>query len=259
MDGQSKFSIDDLSDIRKEIIEDCMIALGYPVVSLFITQEQINRLIDFSVRKCSGKASPRFLQTLYSGNGVVDVSEYNMEAVSAVYSGDISSSGSSGQSSDCGGNCSSLSGCDICEKLCQYRGYSSYGMLKGDWNNELYNRLAYLGVKSELKNLDMSDIYLDNTSGKLYLDGYTGLVTIEYVKSRITLEDLSNDSFWTSWVRDYTLAMVKITEGRIRGKYKITSGVFEIEADELINEGNTDKQELEERLNENIGYWNILR
>ena len=54
--------------------------------------------------------------------------------------------------------------------------------------------------------------------------------------------------------------MVKITEGRIRSKYKISSGVFEIESDELINEGNTDKQELEQRLEDGgFGYWNIMR
>jgi hypothetical protein len=250
MEGSTEF-FNSLSEVRKNIIEDCMTALGYPVISLFITQEQINRLIDLSVRKCSGKACPRFLQTLYAGGGAIDVSKYGMSAVSAVYSADIGASSSS---------CSStgLSGCDMCEKLCQYRGYSQ-GMLKGDWDNSLFDRLAYMMEQSEWKNLELSDYYLDVSEGKLYVDNFTGAITVEYVKGKITVEDLINDSFWLSWVSDYTLAMVKITEGRIRGKYKATSGVFEIEADELVSEGNTDKQELEERLNENIGYWNIMR
>ena len=245
----------ELSQIRKDIIEDCMVALGYPVISLFITQDQINRLIDFSVRKCASKACPRFLQTFYAGNGVVDISGYDIEAVSAVYSGDIASS--SGNSSDSSCN-SELSGCNVCEKLCQNRVYS-YGLLKGDWNNELYDALAYQSAKSEIQNLVLSDYYLDVPSKKLYLDNYSGVITVEYVKSRISIEDLEGDSTWLSWVRDYTLAMVKITEGRIRSKYKITSGVFEIESDELVSEGNNDKQELEERLNESLGYWNIMR
>lgn len=245
--------LESLSDVRKNIIEDCMTALGYPVVSLFITQEQINRLIDMAVRKCSGKACPRFLQTFYVGNGVVDVSEYNMTAVVSVYS----SSGVGG-TPDCEGSCSGLSTCDICDKLCSYRAYS-YGLLQGSWNNSLYNQLAYQSAKSEQKSLELSDYYLDVGEGKLYLDNYTGTVTVEYTKGSVVLEDLKNDSYWLSWISDYTLALTKITEGRIRGKYKATSGVFEIEADELISEGNTDKQDLEEKLNEEIGYWNILR
>lgn len=248
--------MDSLSKVRQDIIEDCMVALGYPVISIFMTQGQINRLIDFSVRKCSGKACPRFLQTFYVGGGVVDVSQYEMEAVSAVYSGDIGSSG--GESSSCSSCSSRLSGCNVCEQLCQNRPYS-YGMMKGDWNNELYDMIAYQYAKSELDNLKLDDYYLDVPSQKLYLDNYSGVITVEYTKSQLTIEDLQFDSYWASWVRDYTLAMCKITEGRIRSKYKISSGVFEIESDELVSEGNTDKQELEEKLNENIGYWNIMR
>ena len=105
-----------------------------------------------------------------------------------------------------------------------------------------------------------NDWYLDPTDNKLYIDGFSGLVTVEYVKSSNTFEDIAKNSFWRQWIRDYTLAMVKITEGRIRSKYKISSGVFEIESDELINEGNTDKQELEQRLEDGgFGYWNIMR
>lgn len=254
MDNSSEDNKEKLSKVRQDIIEDCMIALGYPVVSLFITQEQINRLIDFSVRKCAGKACPRFMQTFNVVSGVIDVSSYGMEAVSAVYSGDIGSS-SNGSCSSCR---SSISGCNVCEQLCQNRPYS-YGLMKGNWNNELYDQLAYRYAKSELDNLKMSDYYLDVPGQMLYLDNYSGIITVEYVKNNITIEDLQFDSYWSSWVRDYTLAMVKITEGRIRSKYKLSSGVFEVESDELISEGNTDKQDLEEKLNENIGYYSIMR
>lgn len=253
MGGDTGF-YDSLSEVRKNIIDDCMVALGYPVISLFITQEQINRLIDLSVRKCSGKACPRFLQSLYAGAGAIDVSMYNMGAVSAIYSSDL------GTTSSCGGNTSGsgLNGCNVCEQLCQYRGRTS-GLMRGDWNNELYDLLAYQNAQSEWKSLQLDDYYLDVANNRLYVDGYSGPITVEYIKGKLSVEDLVNDPFWLSWVTDYTLAMVKITEGRIRGKYKPSSGVFEIEADELVSEGNSDKQELEERLNENIGYWNIMR
>jgi hypothetical protein len=251
-----------LSEVRRTIIEDVMIELGYPVISLFITQDQINKMIDFSVRKCANKACPRFISTFYA-SGCVHVSDYDMEAVSAVYQGDVGST--SGSTSDDlvadgnGNSCdSTFVGCNICEKLCRYRGYS-YGLTEGDWYNEMYDMLAWQNAKSQLNSLTLYDYYLDNTAQKLYLDNYSGLITVEYTKAHITLEDLAHDTSWHGWVRDYTLALCKIIEGRIRGKYKVQSAPFEIEADELINEGNNDKQTLEDLLREDIGYWNIMR
>jgi hypothetical protein len=247
-----------LSENRRTIIEDVMIELGYPVISLYITQPQINQMIDFAVRKCASKATPKFLATFYA-RGCVDVSGYDMEAVSAVYQGDITStsgSGGEGGCSACGSD--GFMGCNICEKLCTYRGYSM-GILKGDWNNEMYDMLAWQNARSQLNSLTLYDWYLDYTGQKLYLDNYSGVITVEYTKSHITAEDLNHDTTWYSWVRDYTLALCKVIEGRIRNKFKVASAPFEVEADELIQEGNNDKQELEQQLNENIGFYMILR
>ena len=253
---------ENLSNVRRTIIEDVKIELGYPVISLYITDMQINQMIDFSVRKCAAKASPKFLTTLYA-RGCIDVSGYDMEAVSAVYQGDIygTSGSESGDGSGSGcANCGTdgFMGCNICDKLCTYRGYS-LGLLKGDWNNEMYDILAWQSARSQMQSLTLYDWYLDYTSQKLYLDNYTGLVTVEYTKSNITMEDLAHDTVWLGWVRDYTLALCKIIEGRIRNKFKVASAPFEIESDELISEGNSDKQDLEQRLEDNIGFYMLLR
>lgn len=264
-----------LSKVRRDIIEDCMVALGYPVITLFITQRQINRLIDFAVRRCEGKACQTFLETFYVGSGCIDVSAYNMEAVKFIYNADIGiSSGlaAAGGSCSCGsssckcgiipssGGSSSntLSGCDICNKLCKYRMYS-WGMTDSSGRSRLYDLMAYQYAQSELQSLELDDWYLDSVEGKLYVDGFSGWVTVEYVKSSVSMEDIEDNSYWKTWVRDYTLAMVKITEGRIRSKYKIQSSVFEIESDELISEGQSEKENLEQKLDEDMGYWNILR
>ena len=259
--------MESLSKVRQNIIEDCMIALGYPVITLFITQRQINRLIDFSVRRCEGKACQTFLETFYVRGGCIDVSKYNMEAVRFIYRADIGTgSGNSNSNCSCGCGCgdsssaslSPYSGCDICDKLCKYRMYS-WGLTGGADRMRLYDMMAYQYARSELENLSLDDWYLDSVEGKLYLDGFSGWVTVEYVKSKVTMEDLNENTYWKTWVRDYTLAMVKITEGRIRGKYKISSGVFEIESDELVSEGQSEKENLEQKLDEDMGYWNILR
>ena len=272
-DAFSNDYMESLSEVRRNIIEDCMIALGYPVITLFITQRQIDRLINFSVRRCESKACQNFLETLYSNGGCIDVSKYNMEAVKFIYRADIGGSSVSGSSEGGTGNCSCgcscgnsssgsslspYSGCDICDKLCKYRMYS-FGLTGGAQQSRMYDMMAFQYARSELENLELDDWYLDAVEGKLYVDGFSGWITIEYVKSSVSMEDLEENTYWKSWVRDYTLAMVKITEGRIRGKYRISSGVFEIEADELINEGQSEKENLEQRLDEDMGYWNILR
>ena len=119
--------------------------------------------------------------------------------------------------------------------------------------------LAWQNAKSQMNSLTLYDWYLDYNGQKLYLDNYSGVITVEYTKSHITAEDLDHDTTWYSWIRDYTLALCKVIEGRIRNKFKVQSAPFEVEADELIQEGNSDKQELEQQLNENIGFWMILR
>lgn len=267
--------MESLSKVRRDIIEDCMIALGYPVITLFVTQRQINRLIDFSVRRCETKASQQFLETFYVGTGCIDVSDYDMEAVRYIYNADIGygSPGLGSEGTGCNGNCSCgctcgtesesssispYSGCDICNRLCKYRMYS-WGLTGSGEQGRIYDIISYQYAQSELQNLELDDWYLDSAEGKLYVDGFSGWITVEYVKSSVTIDDLVENSIWRNWVRDYTLAMVKITEGRIRGKYKISSGVFEIESDELISEGQTEKDNLEEKLNDDMGYWNILR
>jgi hypothetical protein len=252
-----------LSKARRDIIEDCMIVLGYPVITLYITQYQIDKLIDFATRKCESKVSMPHLALINVGNGVVDVSKYDVEAVRQIYEGNFVGSSSCAKleidpNSDGGGGNLGLSPCNVCDQLCQYRGYTM--MDSPDSRKMLYEYIAYNMARSEMRNLILTDWYLDPTSNKLYIDGFSGLVTMEYVKAHSTFEEIARESYWRQWIRDYTLAMVKITEGRIRSKYKISSGVFEIESDELINEGNNDKQELEQKLTDgDFGYWNIMR
>lgn len=231
---------DNINSLRQDIIDTSKMALGYPVVSLFVTDEQIKKLIDLSVRKCASKACPIFLDTLTVSSSAVDVSTYEIDTIKNVYGSELTGSGVTDS-------------VNVFDVFSNFRMYDE--LTRGDSNNSMYDRLAYQYSRSEMQKQVLSDWYLDKNT--LYLDNYSGSITIEYLKKKISLIDL--DSYWLSWVEGYTMALMKITEGRIRSKYKLSSGVFEIEADELINEGTTEKQDLEEKLNENIGYWNILR
>lgn len=248
------------TDLSREainnIIDYIKTSLGFPVITIYITDDMIEKLIRSARRKCSSHASLSYT-SLFDGyvvGGVVDLSSVNAVTVRKVYSAAIDGAGGSGSGS-AGSSCSN--NCDICGKLCQYRGMSDLLTEK----TRLYDSLAYQLSNSELKKMSLEDFYYDSARKMLYVDGYSGAVTIEYVPSADSVDILtSSDAEWLSWIQDYSLALVKITEGRIRSKFKMPGGpALEIESDTLISEGESSKTELESKLTEGMGYWNIMR
>jgi hypothetical protein len=220
---------------KESLIESIKIELGYPVITLRIKDDQISVLIDKAVRRCQSKACPTKTAERYIAGGVTSLAGLDVETVKNIYPS--MSGASSGDIFDV----SSMA-------------LSTGGNLNP--NNPRFNdALAIIGNQAELRKLAMYDYYIDGDL--LYVDDYSGSVTIEYTKNVITFEDL--DSEWRGWVEAYSTALSKITEGRIRGKYKVQSGVFEVEADQLISEGTSEKTDLDSKLDNSMGYYNILR
>lgn len=214
---------------RLDLIESVKTELGHPVVTLFVKDEQITTMISRAIRKCQSKACPTFLVNKVVSGGKVSIADLNLETVKNVYTD--TTSGSSN---------------DI------------FGMGVFNYANQtkvLMDSAILAGQRAELEKMLLYDYYLDKEY--LYLDNYTGNIAIEYIKKDIDFEDL--DSEWRGWVESYVIAVTKVIEGRIRGKYKVQSGPFEVEADQLISEGSSAIQELESKLDTSMGYFNILR
>jgi hypothetical protein len=74
----------------------------------------------------------------------------------------------------------------------------SFGLTSNTGQSRIYDLMAYQYAKSELENLELNDWYLDSVEHKLYVDGYSGLITVEYVKSKISIEDLNANTYWKS-------------------------------------------------------------
>lgn len=81
---------------------------------------------------------------------------------------------------------------------------------------------------------------------KLYLFNYNGNVTIEYIPKSMHFHDL--ESNLQSWVIKYTKCLCKEALGRIRSKYKSSSGPFELDGDTLLNEYSEERTQLEDEL-----------
>jgi hypothetical protein len=214
---------------RLDLIESVKTELGHPVITLFVKDEQINTMISRAIRKCQSKACPTFLANKVVSGGKIDISDLNLETVKNVYTDT-----SSGSSNDIFG-----------------LGVFNYA----DQTQILMDSARLAGQRAELEKIMLYDYYIDKDT--LYLDNYSGNVAIEYIKKDLDFMDL--DSEWRGWVESYVVAVTKVIEGRIRGKYKISSGPFEVEADQLISEGSSSLQELESKLDTSMGYFNILR
>ncbi len=227
-------------ELEDNIIATVKAEMGYPVVDIYITDDQIKLLINKSIRKCSVKSSPRRLANKTISGGKIDVSDLEIEVVSHIYEGVDGGSIGTG---------------DVFE---DYMVHARSGLSQtGGSGHGFYNALAHIGSISELKKLMLYDYHYDSEEKVIYVDNYRGSVTIEYVVGNPTIADLSKQ--WLAWVEGYTTALVKIAEGRIRGKYRVSGAPFEISADDLVSEGQSEKSELDQKLDMSMGYYNVLR
>lgn len=218
------------------IVESVKNELGSPVVTLYIKDEQIKTLINKAIRKCSEKACPVHTMDAIVVDGKIDLTGKDVYVVKNVYR-----PLNAGSYKDPFG----------------LIGATSYPVAydQGVFGRRYLDEIADIGYLSQARHLQVPDFYLDGET--LYVDNYEGNVTIEYLKKNLTLEDL--DVNWQSWVEDYTTAMAKMVEGRIRGKFRPQSAPFEVDYQDLLSEGQSEMQELEQKLDMAIGYYNILR
>ncbi len=211
------------------VVETIKEELGYPVIDLYITDEQIITMVNKSIRKCSDKVAKTFLANKSVAGGKVDVSDLDVDVVKHIYMSHDSERG---------------------DNIFDYM-----SVLHHPGSGNYLDILTRMGEASELKKLAFYDYYLDGDT--LYVDNYKGNITLEYLKKNLTLDDLDNT--WLSWVEEYASAKAKIIEGRIRGKFRPQNAPFETDASELVSEGESAKQELESKLDMAPGYYNVMR
>ncbi len=226
-------------EIEDSIIESVKAEMGYPVVDIYVTDDQIKLLIRKSMRKCAVKSVPKKMVNKMISGGKIDVSDLDIETVSHIY-----------ESVDEG----SLGGGDVFE---DYMVHARSGLAQSGSGSGFYNALAHIGKISELKKLMHYDYQYDKDEKLIYVDNYRGKVTVEYVMGNPSIADLSKE--WLTWVEGYTTALVKIAEGRIRSKYRVSGAPFEISGDDLISEGQSEKSELEQKMDMAMGYYNVIR
>ena len=75
-------------------------------------------------------------------------------------------------------------------------------------------------------------------------------ITIEYVPVYLDCEDITSD-YWIDILERLSLALVKVTLGRIRTRFKVSNNPYTDDGDTILQEGQTELENLREVLRTN--------
>ena len=213
---------------RCDIIETVKMRLGYPVIDLAITDEMIQKQLQFAIKKIVPYLNNMEFITTYSS--VTEFDHGRMFAVLRVTSAEEDENINIDKAINQGFYVINKSGSLVNCSLWNY------------YTDSIQSDLNQVGFR-----------LIGDT---VYIDGGNSPWTIEAITDK-SIDTMTED--YVTWVTDYTVALVKCIEGEIRSKVKITGSPIETNGSELKSEGITEKKELEEKLGTSIGLFYATR
>ena len=115
-----------------------------------------------------------------------------------------------------------------------------------------YARSLMINQNKSALSTDM-DFNHDKKNDKLYIYAQQSLpenVTLVYIPEYENVEDII-EPFWQNLLKRLALAMTKEILGRIRGKYKLNSATYDLDADQLLSEAQIELDDIRMYLNSN--------
>lgn len=97
------------------------------------------------------------------------------------------------------------------------------------------------------------EFYFDKKEDKLYVYAQQVLpasITIVYTPDYETVEEII-EPFWQDKLKRLALALTKEALGRVRGKYTLNSATYNLDADQLLSESQSELAEIRTYLNNN--------
>lgn len=121
-------------------------------------------------------------------------------------------------------------------------------------NNYLLNYGAY-STLLRIKNTISTDLSFkeDKLTNKLYINQYNDTpsrITIEYIPHLHNVEEIKTEN-WIDVLIRLSLALTKITLGRIRTRYTQSGALWSQDGETLLSEGNTELKEIRDKLTQN--------
>ena len=131
--------------------------------------------------------------------------------------------------------------------------YGSYWQLLSrtgnlyDYQDYAYNYMSWNTIL-QIRNTISTDLsfYFDKKTSKLYINtsnNIPSIITIEYIPRFDTVDDVVSD-YWIDFLIRLAVALTKITVGRIRSRYTQTNALWTQDGERLLEEGNSELNEL---------------
>ena len=138
----------------------------------------------------------------------------------------------------------------------QWMIYSNGGSMY-NLDNYVMNFAAY-NTMLQMRNTTSTDMSWkeDNEGKKLYINSaydVPKMVTIEYIPIYQSVEEVEDD-YWTDQIAKLSMALVKITLGRIRSFSTQTNALWTLDGDTLLAEGNAEAQAIRQGLVDNMNF-----
>lgn len=133
---------------------------------------------------------------------------------------------------------------------------SQWQLLSGTGN--LYNFSDYVynyaswNTLLQIRNTTSTDLAFrfEKSSNKLYINVASNIptaITIEYIPRYNDVSEIVSD-YWIDMVVRLSVALAKVTLGRIRSRYVQSNALWTQDGDTLLNEGNTELSDIREKL-----------
>ena len=138
----------------------------------------------------------------------------------------------------------------------QWMIYSNGGSMY-NLDNYVMNFAAY-NTMLQMRNTISTDMSWkeDKEGKKLYINSAYDVpkrVTIEYIPIYQSVEEVEDD-YWTDQIAKLSMALVKITLGRIRSFSTQTNALWTLDGDTLLAEGNAEAQAIRQSLVDNMNF-----
>ena len=221
-------------------IDEIKLKLTGGVIKIELEDKAIASLVSAALREIQRYIDTTSLITI-PYKPCMDLSEYHINSVSAVYRSEGYAVADSNADSSAYGDPMYLG---------MWQMMSGYGNLYNinDWT---YNYAAW-NTALQTRNTLSTDLayFFDKQSDKLYVNcGFDrpSKVTIEYVPRFDDVSQVKSD-FWIDMIMNLSIALAKVTVGRIRSKYTASNSLWSLDGDTLLTEGNAELTDLRERM-----------
>lgn len=121
----------------------------------------------------------------------------------------------------------------------------------GSISDYTYNYASW-NTLLQIRNTTSTDLAFrfDKSSNLLYINVSTNIpesITVEYVPRYDDVSQITSD-YWIDILIRLSVALTKVTVGRVRSKFKQSNALWTLDGDQLLEEGNAELTQIREKL-----------